>query len=75
MSKINDPESETQSESVLLRLKPSEKAGFTEAAQIAGAPLAVWMRERLRAVATEELAKAGRKSPFIKPITVNNSNE
>ena len=54
----------TKSESVLIRMETREKAAFTEAAQIAGAPLSVWIRERLRRVAREELREAGRKLPF-----------
>lgn len=53
-----------KSESLLLRLEPREKAAFTEAAEIAGVPLSVWMRERLRRVARDELNEAGKESPF-----------
>lgn len=55
----------TKSASVLLRLEPSEKQGFAQAAALAGAPLAVWMRERLRRVAASELREAGRAIPFL----------
>ncbi len=55
---------ETKSESVLLRLSPSEKSGFAAAARLAGAPLTVWIRERLRANAASELEAAGRSVPF-----------
>ena len=55
---------ETKSESVLLRLAPSEKEGFASAASVAGAPLTVWIRERLRTAAALELAAAGRTIPF-----------
>jgi hypothetical protein len=54
-----------KSESILLRLEPREKAGFSEAAETAGAPLSVWIRERLRRAAWEELEKAGKPVPFI----------
>lgn len=54
-----------KSESVLLRLQPSEKVGFAEAAIIAGAPLTVWMRERLRIAASKELGAVGREIPFL----------
>jgi hypothetical protein len=57
--------SQTKSESVLLRLEPREKQGFSDAAEIAGAPLAVWMRERLRSAAVRELSDAGREVPFL----------
>jgi len=54
-----------KSEGVLLRMEPREKEGFTEAARLAGAPLAVWMRERLRRAAVRELKEAGREVPFL----------
>jgi hypothetical protein len=52
--------------SVLLRLDPGEKQGFQAAAEAAGAPLAVWMRERLRLAAIRELELVGRKAPFLR---------
>jgi hypothetical protein len=55
----------SKSVSVLLRLELSEKQGFAEAAALAGAPLSVWMRERLRRVAVSELRDAGRVVPFL----------
>jgi hypothetical protein len=54
-----------KSESLLLRLSPGEKAGFGEAADVAGVPLTVWIRERLRQVATRELGEAGRPVVFM----------
>jgi hypothetical protein len=54
-----------KSASVLLRLEPSEKQGFAQAAALAGAPLSVWMRERLRRAAVSELRNAGRDIPFL----------
>jgi len=54
-----------KSASVLLRLEPSEKQAFAQAAELAGAPLAVWMRERLRRTAVSELRGAGRVVPFL----------
>lgn len=53
-----------KSESVLIRMEPREKAAFTEAAVIAGVPLSVWIRERLRRVARDELREAGKELPF-----------
>lgn len=55
----------SKSMSVLLRLDPGEKQGFGEAAEVAGVPLAVWMRERLRTVARKELESAGRPVAFL----------
>ena len=56
---------QTKSESGLLRMEKCEKQGFTAAAELAGAPLAVWMRERLRANAKKELEAAGREVAFL----------
>ena len=53
-----------KSESVLIRMEPREKTAFALAAEIAGAPLSVWIRERLRRVAREELSEAGKELPF-----------
>ena len=44
-----------KSESILLRLEEKEKRAFAEAAGLAGVPLTVWIRERLRWVARKEL--------------------
>jgi hypothetical protein len=56
---------QTRSEGVLLRMQPLEKQGFAEAADIAGVPLAVWMRERLRLAAMRELEDVSRPIPFL----------
>jgi hypothetical protein len=56
---------DAKSQSVLLRLGPQEKKGFTDAANIAEVPLAVWMRERLRRAAIRDLEEAGRSIPFL----------
>ena len=55
----------TKSESILLRLDPGEKKGFGEAALVAGVPLSIWIRERLRIVAKFELQSAGRTVAFL----------
>jgi hypothetical protein len=54
-----------KSESVLLRLSEKEKEVFQGAADVAGIPLAVWMRERLRRVAVAEFGEIDRKNPFL----------
>lgn len=59
---------ERKSESVLLKLEPGEKQAFAEAAAIAGAPLSVWMRERMRKAARLELESANRPVPFIRIV-------
>ncbi len=51
--------------SVLLRMDPGEKKGFSDAADLAGVPLSVWIRERLRLVAAKELESAGRPVAFL----------
>jgi hypothetical protein len=49
-----------KTESILLKMTPDEKQGFTDAAINAGIPLSVWIRERLRLVASKELKAAGK---------------
>jgi hypothetical protein len=51
-----------------LRLAPLEKLAFRQAAEIAGIPLAAWVRERLRRAATKELEAADRAIPFLIPF-------
>ena len=57
---------ETKSETLLLRLDPGEKQGFADAARLAGVPLSVWIRERLRKIAAKELHDAGQLVAFIR---------
>jgi hypothetical protein len=54
-----------KSESLLLRLSPTEKQGFADAAELAGVPLTVWIRERLRQVAAKELQSAAKPVAFL----------
>jgi len=54
-----------KSKSVLLRLEEKEKRAFEDAARVAGIPLAVWIRERLRRAATRELEEASRPIAFL----------
>jgi hypothetical protein len=49
-----------------LRITPAEKAGFQEAADIAGISLSAWARERLRRAAIRELEDASRDIPFLR---------
>ena len=56
---------EKKGESLLLRLSETEKEGFLEAARVAGAPLTVWIRERLRTAASKELEAAKKPIPFL----------
>src|SRR5262249_52101858 len=59
----------SKSKSILFRLEPKEKEGFGQAATLAGVPLAVWIRERLRRIATSELKEVGRQAPFLSGLT------
>jgi hypothetical protein len=56
---------ETKSESLLLRLAAREKRAFGDAARIAGIPLTVWIRERLRRAAVRELEEAAHPIAFL----------
>jgi uncharacterized protein (DUF1778 family) len=49
---------------MLIRLDDSEKQGFERAAELAGATLSAWARERLRGAARRELIEAGEQVPF-----------
>ncbi len=49
-----------------VRLDAAEKQAFKEAAQLAGVPLASWVRERLRRAAIRELEEVGREVGFIR---------
>jgi len=55
-----------QTELLQLRIRPSEKEAFSDAASIAGISVSAWVRERLRLVAIRELEDAGRKIAFLK---------
>jgi uncharacterized protein (DUF1778 family) len=55
-----------KSEAILIRLEPEEKEAFKQAAELAGAPLSTWIRERLRRAAVRELEEASLSVPFIK---------
>ena len=57
--------SKMKTESLEFRLGVDEKEAFRRAAEIAGLPLASWIRERLRKAAREELEQLGEKVPFI----------
>ncbi len=57
---------ELKQEVVMIRLTKPEKAGFREAADLAGVGLSTWIRERLRQAAIRELEQAGQIAPFIR---------
>jgi uncharacterized protein (DUF1778 family) len=48
-----------------LRVSSDEKTAFKNAAAIAGIPLSMWVRERLRRAARRELEEAGQQVPFV----------
>jgi len=50
--------------SMLVRLEVVEKQAFTEAAELCGQALSVWVRDVLRRAAEMKLRESGRKSPF-----------
>ena len=54
-----------KSESLLVRLEPSEKEAFAAAADLAGIALSAWVRERLRWAAVKELQGADRQVSFL----------
>jgi hypothetical protein len=53
-----------------VRLDPTEKQAFREAADAAGLPLSGWVRERLRRAARRELEEIGRPIPFLQNVTL-----
>jgi hypothetical protein len=55
----------TRAEILEVRLQPTEKQAFREAADLAGLPLSAWVRERLRVVARQELQELGRPISFL----------
>lgn len=57
---------QVKGESIELRLALPEKQAFKEAAQIAGIPLSIWIRERLRRAAVRELEEADRPIAFLR---------
>ena len=59
---------EKKVESLIIRLDLEEKQAFQDAAKISGAPLSVWVRERLRRAAIKELDAVGHPIEFFKSI-------
>jgi hypothetical protein len=53
-----------------MRIEEVEKIAFRDAANLAGLDLSAWVRERLRAVARQELEDAGRPVAFLENGTV-----
>lgn len=63
-----------KTETIQVRVTPEEKAGLFQAAEISGIPLSSWVRQRLRLAAIRELEGAGRRVPFIKPVSMREGN-
>ena len=55
----------TLGEYLEVRVEGLEKRAFRDAADLAGIPLATWIRERLRQVAIRELEAAARPIAFL----------
>jgi len=53
-----------KTELLQLRVQPTEKQAFQEAADLAGIAVSAWVRERLRKAAAKELEDADRQIPF-----------
>ncbi len=53
------------SESLEIRVEHREKEAFKEAATLAGIPLSMWARERLRRATVRELEEASRPIAFL----------
>jgi hypothetical protein len=56
-----------------IRIGDAEKQAFRDAANLAGLDLSAWVRERLRAIARQELEAAGLPVPFMQ-IAASASN-
>ena len=70
------PRSRNQRKAVPLTIRVSieEKAAFERAADIAGATLSSWIRERLRAASLRELDVIGEQAPFLITPSKGRSN-
>ena len=50
---------------IQVRVSEKEKESYLLAAQVAGIPLASWIRDRLRQSTIKELSNAGLRAPFL----------
>lgn len=66
---------DAKSQNLQIRLTEQEKAGFSEAAELAGIPVSSWVRERLRLAAIRELESAGRPIPFVRQFPMGGASE
>ena len=60
------PKSNRLDEFLEVRVQSSEKQTFKDAADLAGIPLAVWIRERLRLASIKELEAMGHPIAFLR---------
>lgn len=56
--------SKTLSRTLQFRLTDAEKQAFADAAELSGQEVSVWIRDRLRRNAQQELEAVGRVVPF-----------
>ena len=69
MAKVGRPKKAIRrTEYLELRLTVSEKEAFEKAAEIAGASLSAWARERLRRSSIRELEESGLLAPFLQSV-------
>ena len=59
------PKTVTKAKHLQIRLDEAEKEAFAEAASLAGQSVSVWVRDRLRRIARQELEEAGQPVPFL----------
>jgi uncharacterized protein (DUF1778 family) len=59
------PPEKSKGERLQIRVEPAEKQAFTEAAQLAGQDVSVWVRDQLRRAARQALEESGRSVPFL----------
>jgi hypothetical protein len=62
---------ELRTKPLLVRLQPTEKEAFQDAAELAGIPLSTWVRERLRQSAVRELEAAAHPIAFLRHIQMD----
>jgi predicted HicB family RNase H-like nuclease len=62
---------QTRGELMQVRLDPTEREAFKDAAALAGVPLSAWVRERLRQAALKELRAAEHPIAFLKHVTLD----
>jgi len=54
-----------QTDTLDVRVMPAEKEAFKAAAELAGMPVSMWVRDRLRTASRKELDAAGQTIPFL----------